>query len=161
MRNLQKNINKHGNPHFCTNSPICLPSFSSKTFETPPLPSILKKSNPSFMKVGEGGVQTMVQWYCQSQGLNEVHCDHKMRPIFPLSQCQRNFMLLFSQYKTLCKTQKNTREFHLYCDDHVCKINEWCLFGCFHHKFRVSTQFIMYSIIASWNAKSFLPVAGF
>ena len=35
-------------------SPFCLtPSFSSKYFQTPPIPSILKKSNPLFMK-GEG-----------------------------------------------------------------------------------------------------------
>ena len=44
------------------------------------------------------------------------------------------------QYKTLCKTQKkNTCEFHLYCWDHICKVNKWCLFDCFHCKFRIST----------------------
>ena len=40
----------------------------------------------------------------------------------------------------LCKTRKNTCEFHLYCWDHVCKVNEWCLLHCFHHKFMVSTK---------------------
>ena len=37
---------------------------------------------------------------------------------------------------------QNTRtcEFHLYCWDHVCKVNEWCLVDCFHREFRVSTQ---------------------
>ena len=34
---------------------------------------------------------------------------------------------------------KNTREFHLHCWD-VCKVNKWCLAGCFHREFRVSTQ---------------------
>ena len=28
---------------------------------------------------------------------------------------------------------------HLYCLDHVCKVNEWCLVGCFHREFRIST----------------------
>ena len=30
------------------------------------------------------------------------------------------------RYKTLNKT-RNRREFHLYCCDHVCKVNEWFL----------------------------------
>ena len=33
-----------------------------------------------------------------------------------------------------------TREFHLYCSKHVCKINEWYLVDYFHREFRVSTQ---------------------
>ena len=28
---------------------------------------------------------------------------------------------------------------HLYCWDHVCKVNERCLVGCFHREFRIST----------------------
>ena len=39
-------------------------------------------------------------------------------------------------------TKKNTSEFHLFCWDHVCKINEWC----FHHKFWDSTQIM----VATW-----------
>ena len=35
---------------------------------------------------------------------------------------------------------KNLREFHLYCWDHVCKVNEWCLVDCFHRKFWAFTQ---------------------
>ena len=35
---------------------------------------------------------------------------------------------------------EKTCEFNLYCWDHVCKVNEWCLVDCFHHEFRVSTQ---------------------
>ena len=45
-----------------------------------------------------------------------------MQSIFPLLQCQRNIILLFSQHKTFCKTQKSTCEFHLYCWDRVCKV---------------------------------------
>ena len=30
-----------------------------------------------------------------------------------------------------------TRELHLYCWDHVCKKNGWCLVDSLHHKFRV------------------------
>ena len=30
-----------------------------------------------------------------------------------------------------------TCEFNLYYWDHVCKVNEWCLVDCFHHKLRV------------------------
>ena len=63
-----------------------------------------------------------------------------MWSIFPLSQCQRNLILLFSLYKTLCKTPKIIHEFHLCCWNHVCNVNEWYLLDCFHCKFRVSTQ---------------------
>ena len=67
----------------------------------------------------------------------------KMRSIFPLSRCQRNLILLFSRYKTLCKTRKNTREFYLCCWDHVCKVNEWCLVDCFHREFKVPSQIMV------------------
>ena len=43
-------------------------------------------------------------------------------------------------HKTLLKTQTNLHEFHLYCCNHVCKVNEWCLVYCFHSQFSVSTQ---------------------
>ena len=35
-------------------------------------------------------------------------------------------------------TARLTHEFHKYCWDYVCRVNVWCLVGCFHHKFRVS-----------------------
>ena len=70
---------------------------------------------------------------------NQAFRDHEMRSIFPLSRCQRNLMLLFSRYKTLSKT-KSTREFHVYCWYHICKVNECCLVECFHREFRISTQ---------------------
>ena len=53
------------------------------------------------------------------------------------------FELSVSRYKTWCKTQKNTREFHLYCWDHVCKVNEWRLVDSFRREFRVSTQIMV------------------
>ena len=66
-----------------------------------------------------------------------------MQSTFPLSRCQRNFILLFLRHKTLCKTWQNTRKFNLYCWDHVCKVNEWCLMNCFHCKFSISTQIMV------------------
>ena len=52
-----------------------------------------------------------------------------------------------------CKKRKNTREFHLYCWDHVCKVNEWCLVDFFLRKFRVSTQIVVrdYCIVKCKN----------
>ena len=44
---------------------------------------------------------------------------------------------------TKLKTRKSTRDFHLYCCDHVCKVNKWCLADCFHREFRVSTQMMV------------------
>ena len=38
-----------------------------------------------------------------------------------------------------CAKHKKTCECHLYCWDHVCKVNEQCLVDYFHSKFRVST----------------------
>ena len=64
-----------------------------------------------------------------------------MRPIFPLSQCQRNLILPFYQ---LCTKHEITFEFHLYYWDHVCKVNEWCLVDYFHCEFRVSTEIMAY-----------------
>ena len=43
----------------------------------------------------------------------------------------------------LCVNTKNTREFLLYCWNHVCKVNEWCLVEFFHREFRVSTQIMV------------------
>ena len=44
----------------------------------------------------------------------------------------------------LCAKYKKTCEFHLYCLDHVCKVNEWHLVYCFYGKFRVSTQIMVH-----------------
>ena len=38
---------------------------------------------------------------------------------------------------------KNTWEFHLYCWDHVWKVNECCLVDCFRCKSRVSIQILI------------------
>ena len=76
-----------------------------------------------------------------------MYRDCEMRSFFPLLQCQRNLILLFLRYKTLYRThthtQKNIREFHLYCWDHVCKVNGWCLVDCFHCGFKVSIQLMV------------------
>ena len=42
----------------------------------------------------------------------------------------------------------NTKLCANYSWDHVCKLNEWCIVNCFHHKFRVSTPIMVcdYSI---------------
>ena len=55
---------------------------------------------------------------------------------------------------------EKTGEFHLYCWDHVCKVNELCLVDCFHREFRASTQ-IMVCAIASQNTKRFPYTLGF
>ena len=71
----------------------------------------------------------------------------------------KEIILLSSRYKTLCKTRKNTREFHLYCCDHVCKVNEWYSVHCFHREFRVSTRIIVRDYCIA-KCKKF-PVCGF
>ena len=43
--------------------------------------------------------------------------------------------------------------FHLYCWDHVSKVNEWCLIDCFLYKW--------YAITVSQNTKSFPPTTAF
>ena len=78
-----------------------------------------------------------------STGFKLAYCNREMQSIFLLSLCQRNLILLCSQYKTLGKTWKNTREFHLSCWDHVGTVNKWCLVDCFHCKLRVSTQIMV------------------
>ena len=50
-------------------------------------------------------------------------------------------------------TQK-TCEFHLYCWDHICSVNEWCLVDCFHCKFKVSTQIMVCNYCIA-NCKKF------
>ena len=63
----------------------------------------------------------------------------------------------FTHNKTLCKTLKNTREFHLYCWDHVCKVNELCLVDFFHGEFRISTQIMVRDYCVAKCKKSFFP----
>ena len=65
--------------------------------------------------------------------------------IFPLLQWQRNLILLFPWYKILCKTWKNTCEFHFYCWGHVYEWTEWCLVDYFHRKVTASTQIMVHS----------------
>ena len=68
----------------------------------------------------------------------------KCNLFFHYRDAKENLILLFSQYKTLCKTWKNTLEYHLYCWCLVCKVNWWCLIDCFHRQFRISTQIMVF-----------------
>ena len=76
--------------------------------------------------------------------LSTAHTTKKIK--LPLPYCNTK-EINFSQFyytcyllKTLLRTQTNLHEFHLYCCDHVCKVNEWSLVYCFHSQFSVSTQ---------------------
>ena len=52
------------------------------------------------------------------------------------------------------KAKQNKKHVNsIYCLDHVCKTNEWCLVDCCHGEIRVSTQ-KWYVVIASQNANS-------
>ena len=55
-----------------------------------------------------------------------------------LSVLKSHFTIFLIQ--NFVQNTKNTCEYHLYCWNHVCKVNEWCLVDCFHCKLRVSTQ---------------------
>ena len=50
-------------------------------------------------------------------------------------------ILLFSRYKTLCKTQKNTWIPFILLGS--CLLDKWCLVDCFHCEFRVSPQIMV------------------
>ena len=63
------------------------------------------------------------------------------------------FSLCYFRDTKLCANHEKTQntkhtKFHLYCWDHVCKVNEWCLIDCFHREFGISTQIMVrdYSI---------------
>ena len=47
------------------------------------------------------------------QGSNQAYRNHKIQSTFSLSQCERNLILLFPQYKALCQT-KNTQVNSIY-----------------------------------------------
>ena len=66
-------------------------------------------------------LQETLQWNikCNKSGFQLS----KSQSIFPLLQCLKKSHFNILQYKTLCKTQKNIDEFHLYCWDHVFKVN--------------------------------------
>ena len=87
-------------------------------------------------------------------------CDHKSFPStgFDLRVSQLENVIYFSiivipekshctifVIHTSCKTWKSTCEFHLYCWDHVFKVNEWCFVDCFHHKFRIFYQMMVHN----------------
>ena len=70
---------------------------------------------------------------------------------FSIIAMPKKLILLFSRCKTFCKPRENTYELHLYCWDHVYKVNEWCLVDCFHRECGVSTQVILRHCIAKYK----------
>ena len=68
MRNLQKNLNTIWQPPPFLDKPphFAYPPFSSKNFQTPPFPSIFKKSTPPLHEGGGGGVRTMLPFWLRS-----------------------------------------------------------------------------------------------
>ena len=62
--------------------------------------------------------------------------------LFSIIMMPKNLILLFLQYKKH-KAHKNTSEFHLYCWDHVYKVNGSCLVDYFYSKFRISTEIMV------------------
>ena len=70
-----------------------------------------------------------------------------------LSVLKSHFTIFLIQ--NFVQNTKNTCEYHLYCWNHVCKVNEWCLANL---GFQLKQW---YAIIALQNSKSFLPVADF
>ena len=60
-------------------------------------------------------------------------CDTKL--------CAKHTYVFFFFYSKIISLDspvvRLTREFFLYCWDHVSKVNKWCLVDCFHHQFKV------------------------
>ena len=83
-----------------------------------------------------------------TEGLKS-YCNGEMQSLFLVAMPQIPNFTIFAVI-FCAKHTKNTPEFQLHCWSHVCKVNEWCLVNCFHHKFRDATQ-KWYLIIASWN----------
>ena len=52
------------------------------------------------------------------------------------------FFLYHDAKEILLYYSHNTK--HLYCWDHVSKVNDLCLVDCFHREFRVSTQIMVH-----------------
>ena len=57
------------------------------------------------------------RWVFQAAGLKL-----SISLFFIIAMPNKTHLVIFAIQNT-----KNTREFHLYCWDHVCKVNEWCL----------------------------------
>ena len=96
--------------------------------------------------------------------------NHKYNQVtgFGLSISQSRNAIYFSHYRDskqvsflyfrdtkLYAKYKKTCEFRLYCWDHVCWVNDWCLIDCFHREFRVSTQIMVrdYCIVKAGSTK--------
>ena len=62
-----------------------------------------------------------------------------MRSFFHYRDAKNISFYYFCDTK-LCAKHEKTRASHLYCWDHVCKVNKGYLVDCFHREFRVSAQ---------------------
>ena len=72
----------------------------------------------------------------------------------------KEFLFNYFRDTKLCAKHKKSPVNSVYWD-HLCKVNKWCLVDCFHREFMVSIQIMFITIIASRNAKCFLPAVGF
>ena len=59
-----------------------------------------------------------------------------------IAMLKKSHFAIFVIHKFVQNT-KNALEFHFYCREYVCKVNEWCLVVCLHREFRVSTQIMV------------------
>ena len=57
---------------------------------------------------------------------------------------KKSHFTIFTKQNFLQNTKKNTCELNLYCWDHVCEVNEWCLIDCFHRKFTAPNQIMVH-----------------
>ena len=51
---------------------------------------------------------------------------------------------IFFAIQNFVQNAKKPLEFQLFCWDHTCKDNDWCLVDCFHCEFRISTQIMVH-----------------
>ena len=75
-----------------------------------------------------------------------------MQSIFSLLQFQRNLILLFLWYKTLCKTKKQMNS--LYIIPRSCLLGKWMIFSwLLPSRIRVSTQIMVHNYCTAKNRK--------
>ena len=115
----------------------------------------------SIKTLQHSGFQWIFSWKWKHASFCRVRIKHKEIEKWDLLSCYHDKKYLFTIFciTELCAKHThthththNTFEFHLYCWDHFCKVNEWCLVACFHHKFRVYTQIVVRNCcIAKWK----------
>ena len=92
--------------------------------------SLFKVCNNKSVRIDISGLQLRV-----SRSQNVIYFSIIAMP-------KKSHFTIFAK-QSFVQNTKNTREFHLYCWDHVCKVNEWSLVDCFHREFKVSTQIMV------------------